>query len=396
MSLEQQLSSAIAAQNNLTQTVASSFDNLKAQVNGFINAWGINGYTTLTVGQGKQFANIQDAWNSLTGKVLQAGVLIQVSDGIYNQAGIGLENHPYAHMVRIVGNLVNPTNCVLNFVADANRVSHGIFCNNVRGLEISGFKLVGGFSENNITWRGLYVGNSSWVRSADNSLVIEGGFKGLEVVENSRYYCTGLIVNGFYEWGVLVSSSLVRVNGLKMNGRGRDVETPLPKSVWSNGGVIHSHGIGVVDGAQCLAGGCRVTNCSIGYYSARNCYFWCDSSKADNCGYGFNVEHFSSLWCFFGEASNCYTGWRAHATSNMLALNTRATACRDYGYLAEHSSRIDASGSTAISCGTGYFCHLASFVGAWNTVINLKNNGTNYNPPAGGVLGNSNSQIHFN
>ena len=179
MSLEQQLSSAIAAQNNLTQTVASSFDNLKAQVNGFINAWGINGYTTLTVGQGKQFANIQDAWNSLTGKVLQAGVLIQVSDGIYNQGGIGLENHPYAHMVRIVGNLANPTNCVLNFVADANRVSHGILCNNVRGLEISGFKLVGGFSENNITWRGLYVGNSSWVRSADNSLVIEGGLKGL-------------------------------------------------------------------------------------------------------------------------------------------------------------------------------------------------------------------------
>lgn len=57
MSLEQQLTEAIASQNALTQMVANKMGSLDARINGFVDRWGVDGYTVLEVGRGKPYAH---------------------------------------------------------------------------------------------------------------------------------------------------------------------------------------------------------------------------------------------------------------------------------------------------------------------------------------------------
>ncbi len=409
MSLESNLTDAIAAQNTLTQTVAAKMRAIDAQITGFIDAWGVNGYTTLEVGAGKPYASISDAWNSLAGKALRADVLIKVDDGVYNTSGIWISGHPYASRVRIIGNIANPSACVIKMTPDANKQSHGVMFNNVRGIEFSGFKIVGEVTAANVAHRGLLVSEKSIVRCAKNSLIVEGGLRGVQIVSGSSLEAPGAIVNGVWYWAVeAYTNSTAHMPSLKVNGNGRDVTLAFPNTaVWPDGGTISSHGVRVADGSLFAGDHCSVSNVVYGYNAVSNSYIWCDGSKADTCVHGFEAAHGAILWNYnwdvkpsnptasWGEATNCYVGFRALFSSQVIAPKSRAKNCRDHGYSADRLGNIDAPYSGATGCGTGYWASAGSLIYAHGASATTSGNTTNFSPSSSSVLGNNNAQIIF-
>lgn len=381
MALEQDIAELVTASNNLTQVVDDKIQQIDHSIDSFIDNWGVNGHKTLEVGVDKPFKNIYDAFYSLNGKMLKKDVLIKVDDGIYEHTGIHLEHQPYASRIRIEGNTQNPSACVIKWVPDTSKRSHGLVIRGLQGLRLSGFKFEGETSEDNWTYRSLRLDENSRVSCNKNSIIIQGGDAGIQIA-NSKFLADGVDISKVASWCILAGSgSKVWVRETKIIGFGKEPQNPMPLHISVTGAKRTSQGIGCVDGSQMWAGGSEVSDIYTGMYAARNAYLWCDVStvknavngflastgatcwphwwsqteerveqraKAVNCTYGFNAEHKSLMWCPGAIADTCTIGFRSYASSKLLANSGWAVNCNQ-GFVASSMSTIEASSTKSQS-----------------------------------------------
>uniref|UniRef100_UPI003F79F7D0 hypothetical protein n=1 Tax=Chromobacterium amazonense TaxID=1382803 RepID=UPI003F79F7D0 len=361
--------------------------------------WAILAPTTLTVGAGQQFASIQDAWNSLQGKVIKAPVIIQVADGVYQMSALLLENQPYAHLIVIQGNVANPANCILQFVPDGNRQSHGVFFKNVRRLNFSGFKMVGESTSSNWTWRGIYLSNAE-VYANDNSLIFSGGQQGIEMHDNSIFQAKGVQLSKHAGAAVNVGDgALARLEKLSIVGPGKDSRTTRSVSGQSND--IFPDGISCTDTAKAWCIDANIVDVRLALVAERNAYLWAPRATIDRVDTGAFANSGGSLWTDDGgtkvssKVTNANCGYRALSNGTIIAPMATAENCIN-GFVAELRGYIYAENSYAKSCtGTGYYTARSGYIDAANAAKNSTGNAVQFNPAASGVAGNSNSCIDF-
>ncbi|MGR2681045.1 hypothetical protein [Chromobacterium haemolyticum] len=369
--------------------------------------WGMNGYKELQVGPGREFADIASAWNSLNGKILKTDVLIKVDDGQYTSTGIGLGNQPFASRIRIRGNIANPSACQIRFVAGADKNSHGVVFTNVRGVEFSGFHLIGEATESNWTHRCLHIGEGSWVWGAEASLVLEGAGNGLQVEQNSRFSNSKLRVNKVKEWGVVVGGgSHCELHYVSIVGEGKNSLTKVPVRLDANDRSAYPHGMLCADTSRAWATEGRVTGVRFGFATARNAYLWCDGSVVEQSGVGFEAHSGAVIWNHGsgvvpalpqgrrGKALACDTGFQAVWAGVIYAPMAIAENCNN-GFRALCGTTMVINGGWAKNCQVGFETYSTSYLEAYDTKAASTGCPTVYSPATSGVAGNANSVLSF-
>ncbi|AVG15161.1 hypothetical protein CFN79_04400 [Chromobacterium vaccinii] len=345
--------------------------------------WGVQGYTTLQVGPGKPFAGIQDAWNSLIGKVLQADVLIQVADGQYTTSGIWLNNQPFASRIRIQGNVANPSACKIILTPDGNKLSHGVIFSRVHGVNFSGFHIVGEANASHWSYRCLRIEEGSVVYSTAGSIVLEGASNGLETDQNARAVFDQIRVLNCKGWAAIISGgSYVSMQKCVMTGLGKNVQTTPPAFVDPDMAPITSYGLGCQDGSKVWAADSRISNVNKGCFSVRNAYIWCDGTAVDQADVGFHAQFGGICWsggsvpCASlpqgrrSKASNCRIGYQAEWGGIMYAEMATAENCA-YGFFSNINSTMQTNNGWARSCTTmGYHADGSSLIHAYSTDTN--------------------------
>ena len=369
--------------------------------------WGINGYKELKVGPGREFADIVSAWNSLNGKTLKTDVLIKVDDGQYSTSSIWLGNQPFASRIRIRGNIANPAACQIRFTADANKASHGVIFSNARGVEFSGFHLIGEGTENNWTHRCLHVGEGSWVWGAEASLILEGAGNGLQVEQGSRFSCNKLKINKIKEWAIVVGGgSHCELHYVNVVGEGKNFLTKVPVWLDANDRSANPHGILCQDTSRVWVTEGRVTGVRAGFHVTRNGYLWCDGSVVEQAVIGFEAHSGGILWCHGslptgglpqgrrGKAYNCEVGFQAVWSGIVYAPMAIAEGCTN-GFRAFYNATAIANSGWAKNCQVGFDAYNASYLEAYDTRAASTGCPTVYSPGSSSVAGNANSVINF-
>ncbi|KMN76433.1 hypothetical protein VK98_21215 [Chromobacterium sp. LK11] len=372
-----------------------------------IDDWGINGYKELQVGPGREFADIASAWNSLNGKTLKTDVLIKVDDGQYTATGIWLGNQPFASRIRIRGNIANPSACQIRFVAGADKNSHGVVFTNARGVEFSGFHLIGEATEGNWTHRCLHIGEGSWVWGAENSLILEGAGSGLQVEQNSRFSNSKLRVNKVKEWGVVVGGgSHCELHYVNIVGEGKNFLTKVPVRLDANDRSAYPHGMLCADTSRAWVTEGRVMGVRTGFHAARNSYLWCDGSVVEQSAVGFEAHSGAVIWNHGsgpvpalpqgrrGKALTCDTGFQAVWAGVIYAPMAIAENCNN-GFRALCGTTMVINGGWAKNCQVGFETYSTSYLEAYDTKAASTGCPTVYSPATSGVAGNANSVLSF-
>ena len=369
--------------------------------------WGINGYKELQVGPGREFTDIASAWNSLNGKTLKTDVLIKVDDGQYTSTGIGLGNQPFASRIRIRGNIANPSACQIRFVAGADKNSHGVVFTNVRGVEFSGFHLIGEATESNWTHRCLHIGEGSWVWGAEASLVLEGAGNGLQVEQGSRFSCSKLQIRKIKDWAVVIGGgSQSELHYVSISAEGKDYPTKVPVRIDANDRNANPHGILCQDTSRVWVTEGRVTGVRVGFYSVRNSYLWCDGSVVEQAAIGYVAYANGVLWNHGsvpsgalpqgrrGKAYNCEVGFQANWSGVVYAPMAIAEGCNN-GFRSLNNATLLANGGWAKNCQVGFDAHSSGYLEAYDTKAASTGCPTVYSPATSGVAGNANSVLSF-
>ncbi|MDF0604630.1 hypothetical protein HZU77_003055 [Neisseriaceae bacterium TC5R-5] len=369
--------------------------------------WGVQGYTQLDVGSGKPFATIQDAWDSLNGKTLQADVLIKVADGEYKTTGLTLTHQPFAHRIRIEGNIANPTACKIRFIADVNKQSHGVIFSNVRGVAFSGFHLIGEGTATNWTHRCLLVQDSSQVVSAANALIVEGGVNSVYVNNNSFFVSTGLKVSKAKNWGVVIGNgSAAELASLSAVGDGKTTSTVIPAHINQNTPTILPNGLLCQDGSRAWLADAKVSGVAYGIYAACNGYIWCDGASVDQANNGFvayeggRLRNTGSGVTKFlpaglrGKATNCDIGFNTNWGGVMMVPMAIAENCR-IGFYCSVNSCMHADSGWAKNCTTGYLADALGVISAWSTKAASTGNTTPYSPVTIGTGANGGAYLSY-
>lgn len=153
----------------------------------------INSDCTLNVPS--DFEDINAVLDYLNDKRIAANTIvsIQVSDGVYNYTRSIQIKHPDGDRIKIVGNQVNPNNCILNF----SNCSFGIEVNTANKLRLfNGFTLVG-------------------TNSIPDSF---GHTYGIYVVYNSYIFCGPQIQIQNFKYGILATfNSAAKAQGITVS-----------------------------------------------------------------------------------------------------------------------------------------------------------------------------------
>ncbi|OHX12282.1 hypothetical protein BI347_01255 [Chromobacterium sphagni] len=318
--------------------------------------WGVQGYTTLQVGPGKAFASIQDAWNSLIGKVLQADVLIQVADGQYATSGIWLNNQPFASRIRIQGNTANPSACKIVLTPDANKLSNGVVFSRVSGVNFSGFHIVGEASANHWSYRCLRVEEAAVVYSDPGTIVLEGAAAGLEVDQNASGNFVKIRISGIKGWAAsIIGGAHAILHNCAITGLGINVSTTTPAFVNPDMPSLMSSGLQCVEGSKAWLSVSSISNVFQGCVSASNSYLWADGTAVDQATNAFQAEWGGLIWNSGANPSPAVPNGRRGKASNA-----------DIGYLAGRGGTIYAYMATADNCNCGFYAVYSGAIYAAN------------------------------
>lgn len=351
--------------------------------------------TTLTVGIGKQFASIQAALDSLWGKTIARTVTIQVDSGTYEQNG-ELYVGGFSLLrctLRIVGNIANPSACVLKNTATGWQSV--VTFDRVRNVEFSGFKIIAKQTDSHNAQVGINIGNNSHVYSADNSIIVENAWRGVGVYTQSRARFSGIRVANHTEWGIVVGSqSEGDFANATVNGRGRETPLILPAAgIFPDGLNCATRGILAGDEGMLWCRKALVNNCVHGFLADSNATLWANAAKADMCVHGFQgtcgAKMISDTWGVSpthpvaerATATNCYIGFIAEWNGQVHAGEASAQNCRDYGFAAHWGGVLNAGGSIVNGSGLCYRADMNGTIDAWghqqsgNTAFAWANNG---------------------
>lgn len=395
MSLETKIASLVASANALTGEVSGKMGSIDARVTGFINEWGINGYTTLEVGAGKQFASIQAAWDSLVGKMLKADVKIKVSDGVYSANSIYLGNQPFAKRIRIEGNVGNPDACIIRWVADVNKYSHGFIADGAVGVNISGFRCEGSATPDHWTYRHILSDNGSVVNSDDGTMKFVGGAVGIYSAGRSAARCKNSYFAVVAAACVVENLSLANIENSTIVGAGRATLSAMPNGFQERSFAVKANQLGEV-----LARNCVVSDVYVGFIAERSSFIHADIARVTNADAGFIADYASVIWAQndgagnVAKTTNCTTGFKASRKSEIIATGGIADGCAT-GFYADQMSYVSNVGGAAKNCPTGYLSWAMSSIDALSTSANSTGTTTKYSPPNNSVLGNDNAMIRF-
>ncbi|AKN63938.1 hypothetical protein G5B88_01030 [Herbaspirillum seropedicae] len=395
MSLEQQLTEAIASQNALTQMVANKMGSLDARINGFVDRWGVDGYTVLEVGRGKPYATIADAWYALSGKAIKSDILIKVADGDYASNQIWLSHQPFGSRIRIEGNLTNPQNCILRMTPATDRYSHGVVLERQYLAGFSGFTIVGTQTADHWTHRGLFLGRHSDLYCMPGTLRFEQC--GVEVASESFLDAKELRINDCRGNAVTAhSSGTALVEKAVITGPSHTAQYTRP-----DGSIAIPHGMYASGGAHLWCGRSRISNVRNGAFSDLQAYVLCSDLVVDTADIAFlaNVNGVLHAWSQADAAEctkaiNVRVGYQAWAGGVMYALGS-AVQNAAHGYYASENGFIHAGSSRCINVSSmGYNSINGSQINAGDTGNRFVNTPNRYNLPAY-TLGASNAFIYY-
>jgi len=170
------------------------------------------------VGPTRAFTNINDAWNSLEGKIINTPLVIQVDDGNYD-CGDSINftvGNPYADLISILGNVANPSNVVLNFEPSAGQtLADGWQVIGQNAITIGGFTVNGQTTANAITESGIYVQDGSVISPA-KSMIFNNVANGIKC--NNGSWTGAATFNNCYNNTVLATNgSIVNISGTPNN-----------------------------------------------------------------------------------------------------------------------------------------------------------------------------------
>lgn len=384
-------------QNKLNEDARKS---MESKVNGTLGNYKIDDTTTLNVGPNRTFKDIRSAFDSLRGKQIKGYVVIKVDDGVHKTTGIHLEHQPYASRIMIEGNKANPERCVIQFVPDRNKRSHGLVIRRLKGLRIAGFKFVGEVTPDNFTYRAIRVDYRSFVTIDENTVQIEGTRIGVEVSNTSTLYANGLKITQHTYWGVIVGiGSEVHMHRAEIHGVGKDARTPR----YYDPDTPHKDvcgGIYAKDTSKCWSHKSIISGVWYGFLAARNTYLWCDSSVVQGAHKAFLSQLQSTLWPHINndmpaKAIDCDYGFIAEHMGLIWAPGAIAENCKHIGFYAYSSSKLFCNDATAKNCGKGFFSNVNAEVEASGTNSKSTGNTEKYSPPASGTVGNTNAIIRW-
>jgi hypothetical protein len=324
--------------------------------------------TTITVGGvGADFADIQSAWNSLAGKVLTQHVTIKVADGVYNIAGLSFGNHPYAHLIRIKGNIAAPDSCQLVLTGTTT-----ITFNNVQNVNISGFAVHGSFAAGTVQG-GIFITSGAVVVSDANSMKVYNCTNGIYVSKGGLYSSHGVIITAC-ENGVVASnngsafvdyltSAGLWLSGQRGAGFGSGVISQINSMISANYANIRAHtiGIGAAHNGVVLAYAANASDCYYGFLSNFCAQILASYNPVNgntllatalNCEYGFNAQYSATLHCAGATATGCtIAGFASYFSASMYAPDSQAVTCA-IGYTANRFSSILAQNTLAANTST--------------------------------------------
>ncbi|WP_156187745.1 right-handed parallel beta-helix repeat-containing protein [Chromobacterium sp. LK11] len=406
MSLESNVADLVKSANALTGVVNGKIaaidkrvDVQVAKMDSTMANWGTTTSQILEVGPGKPFKTISEAWASLNGKVLRHDVKIKVSDGVHASSSIHFSGQPYAHRIRIEGNIKNPEACVLKFVPDSAKLSHGVIFNGVRGVNFSGFKIIGeSDADKNFTWRGIALQRGAYVHSDTDSIRIEGSHNGVELIYGSLYSCPGLKVTGFSGNGVLVHDfSRTIIDGVTLIGKGKQFLSIRP-----DGAKVISIGI-KVDYQSCVtANRASISQCSDTGCLARN--------NSIVFAYGAQVSDCANYGIYSSSGSKVQIHPNSGVTSNIkdckVGIGARYQGAVFGGNLSiknvEKGIYADMAGLAHVESCSASYCSVVAyeaikggFIDATGSSAKSIENKVKYSPASSGAAGNANATIVF-
>lgn len=373
MSLEQVLQDGIDqhAQSRLhwSQQAAlheSARATMIGDVNAFINSFARRTAVTFEVGVDKQYKTIQSVIDLLRDKVLAAPVLIKVADGIYDCNAINIDRFPYAHKVKIEGNVKNPDLCVIKWIPDNAANSHGIGINGSKGINISGFKFVGQTDDSNFTRRSIFLGDGSSLYSDSNSLVFEGGQFGIELYDNSLLFADKIRAVNVAQ-SVVVGARMSAVHATNTTVKNNVTYTKnAPARL--GGFQMKTRGFWLFDNSHAFIAGSSFDNLHDGFTFERGSHGEFSNISLSNCYIG-GLLIFGGVAESFAGAKfvNCQHGCIADHNSMVSITEALFENCPTLATRSDHGSSMYVANSAAKNCGVGYQSINGSLLHAKNT-----------------------------
>ncbi len=363
MSLEQTLANAIAAQDALTQAVAGKMAQLDTRINSFVDGWGVDGYTTIEVGVGKQFLSIQDAWNSVLGKAFKADVLIKVSDGQYDVNSLYFAAQPQGIRIRIQGNKLNPQNCVIRFVADQDKFSHGVIVGINQRVVMEGFTYLGVQSETHWTLRGIFVNpGASFYADPDTLRFEECGVE----CYGGDFKAWGAVFNGVRGNAVCCAQGgTVEVTEALINCASKTQSFSHPSGSQFRPAALYAYDNGVI-----YAGLMQASDARFGALAERGGVVASDRCLISRAEYGQMAAYGGTVWSHWDGTTrsrhvDCSVGIEARYNSTVIANGASVTTANGTNV----GSAFRATDLSLIEVGGGVFTN--QFAGAYVESLSL-------------------------
>jgi len=258
-----------------------------------VKDFGVVGNGEITINVPADYATINAALASISGKSLTAGTTykIKVADGTYSLTSSILITHPNGDQIKIIGNETTPSNCIITVsglpVFDALVVANGGKLGYLNGFR---FNLASkATSANNYT--AVLAVAGSWI-SCGPDIEVNNWYYGIAAREGSFIYCPGVSVDNAGDVGI-----------------------------WAyNGSTIY----------------CRNA-------TSNNA-----SDAASSLGFGIQAEYGSSIDCSDATASGCKIGGIASLSgSSVKAYGATASNNVGSGFFARDNSVIIRHNSTA-------------------------------------------------
>ena len=355
-----------------------------------LNNLAYRGATTFEVGAGKPYSSVNQVLDLLRDKILVSPILIKVADGIHEWTNISLHRHPYAHKIRIEGNVANPANCVIRWIPDAAGNSHGMVIVGSSGLNISGFTLIGSATDSNFTYRNIYLDGST-LFCDKNSMIIDGGNQGIEVLNGSAFIADGINIKNIKQSSVVIRSSRANIPNAHIVGFGKGSEYTMPARL--GGATVKAKGIWAISNSLAEISGANISGMEYGVVTESGSQVYANWIAVDACTNGCfatfagNLQSFNNAEGVGAAASNCDRGFMSDLGSNMYLKRATAIGCSVTGFRASGGGSLyNHDGGYARNCAIGYQSTTGGLVGAHGAAANSSGNTVNYNVDADSKL----------
>jgi len=284
---------------------------------------------TIHVGVHGDFETIQEAWNSLKGKVIISPVIIKVEDGEHIIDSLVISQQPYADLIKIIGNVTNPQSCILRLNSSSSSKAIVDF-RNIKHLEFSGFKIIG--IAGNSELKGLKLSFSNVV-SQPGSLLFEDVCSPIFLNTHSRFVGENINSLNAKFSAIIDGNSHAILNGLVTKSQNNKVE--------------HSYGIAARN-SSVEANNINISGFQHGVEAAENSRVDVRNADLSNCLLG--LYGYSSTIIAYSDGglttiSDCDNGAVATHDAVIHLDNASISDCSVYGLYARDGGRINSTGS---------------------------------------------------